>query len=179
MCGRWHATWVVFSVATGTSSRCAGHGSVRSTAGFSGCSPSCRSTRSAGSKLFRAEINEAKKETLASEATAQLHGRAAAEMASATARKTFEERELADSLPTVEVPDAEFEAGFGALSAFVRAGLVASTGEARRQIRGGGLRINDATLGDEKALITREALKAGGMVKLSLGRKKHVLLRVV
>jgi tyrosyl-tRNA synthetase len=125
-----------------------------------------------------AEINEAKK-ALANEATALLHGRAAAEVAAATARKTFEERELADSLPTVDVPGTEFDAGFGALSAFVRAGLVASTGEARRQIRGGGLRVNDATLGDEKALITREALKAGGIVKLSLGRKKHVLLRAV
>jgi tyrosyl-tRNA synthetase len=128
--------------------------------------------------LAGAEINEAKK-ALANEATALLHGRAAAEAAAATARKTFEERELAESLPTVDVPGAEFDAGFGALSAFVRAGLVASTGEARRQIRGGGLRVNDATLGDEKALITREALKAGGIVKLSLGRKKHVLLRAV
>src|SRR4029077_12646919 len=128
--------------------------------------------------LAGGEINEAKK-TLASETTALLHGLTAVEWASATARKTFEERELADSLPTVDVPGAEFEAGFGALSAFVRAGLVASTGEARRQIRGGGLRINDATLGDEKALITREELKAGGIVKLSLGRKKHVLLRAV
>ncbi|MBV8793895.1 MAG: tyrosine--tRNA ligase, partial [Hyphomicrobiales bacterium] len=128
--------------------------------------------------LAGAEINEAKK-ALANEATALLHGRSAAEIASATARKTFEARELAESLPTVDVPGAEFETGLGALSAFVRAGLVASTGEARRQIRGGGLRVNDATLGDEKALITREELKAGGIVKLSLGRKKHVLLRAV
>ena len=90
--------------------------------------------------LSGAEINEAKK-ALANEATALLHGRAAAAVAAATARKTFEERELADSLPTVDVPGAEFEAGLGALSAFVRAGLVASTGEARRQIRGGGLRV--------------------------------------
>jgi tyrosyl-tRNA synthetase len=81
-------------------------------------------------------------------------------------------------LPTVDVPGSEFDSGLGALTAFVRAGLVASTGEARRQIRGGGLRVNDATLGDEKALITREALKAG-VVKLSLGRKKHVLLKAV
>jgi tyrosyl-tRNA synthetase len=128
--------------------------------------------------LAGAEINEAKK-ALANEATALLHGRAAAEAASATARKTFEERELTESLPTVDVPGAEFETGLGALSAFVRAGLVASTGEARRQIRGGGLRVNDATLGDEKALITRDELRAGGIVKLSLGRKKHVLLRAV
>jgi tyrosyl-tRNA synthetase len=128
--------------------------------------------------LTGAEINEAKK-ALANEATALLHGRAAAEAASTTAHKTFEARELADSLPTVDVPGAEFDAGLGALSAFVRAGLVASTGEARRQIRGGGLRVNDATLGDEKALITRDDLKPGGIVKLSLGRKKHVLLRAV
>ena len=77
------------------------------------------------------------------------------------------------------MPGAEFDAGLGALTAFVRAGLVASTGEARRQIRGGGLRVNDGALGDEKALITRDALQAGGVVKLSLGRKKHVLLRAV
>ena len=125
-----------------------------------------------------AEVNEAKK-ILASEATALLHGADAAEAAAATARKTFEEGALAESLPTVDVPGGEFDAGFGALTAFVRAGLVASTGEARRQIRGGGLRVNDAALGDEKAIITREALQAGGVVKLSLGRKKHVLLRAV
>jgi tyrosyl-tRNA synthetase len=125
-----------------------------------------------------AEINEAKK-ILANEATALLHGPAAAEAAAETARQTFEEGELAESLPTVDVPGSEFDVGLGALTAFVRAGLVASTGEARRQIRGGGLRINDAALGDEKALITREALKSGGVVKLSLGRKKHVLLRAV
>ena len=77
------------------------------------------------------------------------------------------------------MPGAEFDAGIGALTAFVRAGLVASTGEARRQIRGGGLRVNDEALGDEKAVITRDALRAGGVVKLSLGRKKHVLLRAV
>ena len=128
--------------------------------------------------LGGAEINEAKK-TLASEATAILHGAEAARQAAETARKTFEEGALAESLPTVDVPGAEFEAGLGALSAFVRAGLVASTGEARRQIKGGGLRVNDAALGDERALITREALQAGGVVKLSLGRKKHVLLRAV
>ena len=141
--------------------------------------------------LEGAEINEAKK-ALANAATALLHGAAAAEEAAETARKTFSVS-LAPSaaslalsatapslgLPTVDVPGAEFDVGLGALNAFVRAGLVASTGEARRQIRGGGLRVNDAALSDEKALITREALQAGGVVKLSLGRKKHVLLRAV
>jgi len=128
--------------------------------------------------LGGAEINEAKK-ILANEATALLHGREAAEAAAETARKTFEEGALAESLPTVDVPGSEFDAGLGALSAFVRAGLVASTGEARRQIRGGGLRVNDVALADERATIGRDALKGGGVVKLSLGRKKHVLLRAV
>jgi tyrosyl-tRNA synthetase len=128
--------------------------------------------------LGGAEVNEAKK-ILANEATALLHGRDAAEAAAATARQTFEEGALAESLPTVDVAAAEFEAGLGALTAFVRAGLVSSTGEARRQIRGGALRINDVALDDERAVIGRDALHASGVVKLSLGRKKHVLLRAV
>jgi tyrosyl-tRNA synthetase len=127
--------------------------------------------------LQGAEINEAKK-TLATEATALLHGRQTAEAAAETARKTFEEGALAETLPSVDVPGAEFDAGLGVLSAFVRAGLVASTGEARRQIRGGGLRVNDEPVSDEKATLPRDALREG-VVKLSLGRKKHVLLRAV
>jgi tyrosyl-tRNA synthetase len=126
-------------------------------------------------RLEGAEINEAKK-TLATEATALLHGREAAEAAAETARKTFEEGVAAETLPSIDIPEAEFDAGIGVLSAFVRVGLVASTGEARRQIRGGGLRVNDEPVADEKALIGREALREG-VVKLSLGRKKHVLLR--
>ena len=126
--------------------------------------------------LGGAEINEAKK-AQASEATASLHGEAAAQEAAETARRTFEEGSLAETLPSVDVPGAEFEAGLGVLAAFVRAGLVASTGEARRQIRGGGLRVNDTTVTDERATLGREALGQTNVVKLSLGRKKHVLLR--
>jgi tyrosyl-tRNA synthetase len=129
------------------------------------------------SALQGAEINEAKK-TLATEATALLHGREAAEAATETARKTFEQGVTADTLPSVEFPADDFRAGLGALSAFVRAGLVASTGEARRLIRGGGLRVNDEALTDEKATLGPSDLRDGA-VKLSLGRKKHVLLRPV
>ena len=126
--------------------------------------------------LGGAEINGAKK-ILASEATGLLHGQEAAQGAAETARQTFEEGALAESLPTVDAPGAEFDAGLGVLAAFVRAGLVASTGEARRQIRGGGLRVNDEVVTDERAIIGRDALGAAGVVKLSFGRKKHVLLR--
>ncbi len=124
--------------------------------------------------LQGAEINEAKK-ALANAATELLHGRAAAEAAAETARKTFEEGALAASLPTVEVAAGEFE-GMGLLTAFVRAGLVASTGEARRQVKAGGLRLNDAPVSDERASLSKADL-AEGVVKLSLGKKKHVLIR--
>ena len=98
-------------------------------------------------ELHGAEINEAKK-VLATEATALLHGREAAVAAAETARQTFEQGAIAESLPTRRCPGAEFDAGLGALAPF-RAGLVGSTGEARRQIKGGGLRVNDAVDDDE------------------------------
>ncbi|PWB83521.1 MAG: tyrosine--tRNA ligase, partial [Methylocystaceae bacterium] len=124
--------------------------------------------------LGGAEINEAKK-VLATEATALVHGREAAELAAETARRTFEEGALALTLPKVAVDASEIASGVGVLSAFVKAGLVASTGEARRQIKSGGLRVNDTVVTDERAAL-READFAEGVVKLSLGKKRHVLL---
>ena len=82
-----------------------------------------------------------------------MHGREAAEQAAETARQTFEQGVAAETLPSIIVPRAEIEAGLGVLSAFVKAGLVASTGEARRQIKGGGLRVNDALVTDERAAL--------------------------
>jgi tyrosyl-tRNA synthetase len=124
------------------------------------------------------EINEAKK-VLANEATALLHGKDAAAKAADTAKTTFEEGGLSQSLPTVKVTRAEFESQFGVLAAFVKAGLVASTSEARRQIKGGGLKVNDETVTDEKMTLSAKTLTPEGVVKLSLGRKKHVLLKPV
>ncbi|MGE0750166.1 MAG: tyrosine--tRNA ligase [Variibacter sp.] len=124
------------------------------------------------------ELNEAKK-ALATEATALLHGRAAANEAAETARRTFEEGALAESLPTVEIAKAEITAGIGVLNAFVKAGLVASTSEARRQVKGGGLRINDVAVADERAQLGERDLTPEGVIKLSLGRKRHVLLKPV
>jgi tyrosyl-tRNA synthetase len=127
--------------------------------------------------LGGAEINEAKK-VLATEVTAMLHGRAEAEGAAETARKTFEEGALADSLPTIEVSGAELETGIGVLSLAVKAGLAASNGEARRHVQGGGIRLNDVAVSDERRIVGPGDL-AGGVVKLSLGRKKHVLVKPV
>jgi tyrosyl-tRNA synthetase len=122
------------------------------------------------------ELNEAKK-ILATEATALLHGRAAAAEAAETARRTFEEGAVADTLPTIEIPRARLEAGLGVLAANVEAGLVSSNSEARRQIKGGGLKVNDVTVSDERMVLTPRDLTPQGVIKLSLGRKRHVLLK--
>ncbi len=128
--------------------------------------------------LKGAEINEAKK-VLATAATALVHGQAAADEAAATARTTFEEGGLGASLPTVEVPRAELKAGIGVLAAFVKAGLAASNGEVRRAIANNAILVNDVRVTDDKAVIGEADVTAEGVVKLSLGRKRHVLLKPV
>ncbi|MDQ0456082.1 tyrosine--tRNA ligase [Rhizobium paknamense] len=128
--------------------------------------------------LGGSEINEAKK-VLATEVTAILHGRAAAEEAAETARKTFEEGALADNLPSIEVAKTELEAGIGLLSLIVKAGLAASNGEARRHVQGGAVKINDQGMSDERATIGTGEVTADGVIKLSLGKKKHILVRPV
>jgi tyrosyl-tRNA synthetase len=127
--------------------------------------------------LKGAQVNDAKK-VLATEATALLHGRDKAEAAAQTAQETFEQGATSEGLPTVEVPTSELVAGLGVLNAFVRVGLVKSNGEARRQIQGRGLRVNDEVVTDEAVKLT-DADAKDGVIKLSLGRKRHVLLKAV
>jgi tyrosyl-tRNA synthetase len=128
------------------------------------------------SALAGSEINEVKK-ILATEVTAILHGREAAEQAAETARKTFEEGSVAENLPSVDVPASELDAGIGLLSLIVRAGLAASNGEARRHVQGGAVRINDQAVSDERKLIGSGEITSDGVIKLSLGKKKHILIR--
>jgi tyrosyl-tRNA synthetase len=128
--------------------------------------------------LRDAEINEAKK-ILATQATALVHGREAAEEAAATARTTFEEGKLAESLPTEEVARTNLDRGLSVLDAYVLLHLVMSKGEARRQIRNGGLRVNDVVIADENMMLTPKDLTPEGVIKLSLGRKRHVLLKPI
>jgi tyrosyl-tRNA synthetase len=129
-------------------------------------------------KLRGAELNEAKK-ILATEATALVHGRDAADRAAETARATFEQGEIAVTLSTIEIPRSELEKGWGVLTASTHAGFVASTGEARRQIRSGGIKVNDVAVTDEKRTLTLADLTAEGVIKLSLGKKRHALIRPV
>ena len=128
------------------------------------------------SALGGSELNEVKK-ILATEVTAILHGRAAAEQAAETARKTFEEGGLSENLPSVDIPGTELDGGIGLLSLMVRAGLAGSNGEARRHVQGGAVRINDEAVSDERRLIGSDEITADGVIKLSLGKKKHILIR--
>lgn len=125
--------------------------------------------------LSGSEINEAKK-ILASEATALLHGREAADVAAETSRRTFETGEIAGGLPTIAI---DLGGGTGLLAATVLAGFASSNGEARRHVQGGAIRINDAPVSDDRLTLTRAMLNADGVIKLSMGKKKHVLLKPV
>jgi tyrosyl-tRNA synthetase len=125
--------------------------------------------------LRGSEINEAKK-VLATEATALAHGRAAAEQAAETARVTFEEGQTAATLPSAEVSAAELTEGVPVFRLLTVASLAATNGEARRLIRGGGVRVNDAVVAEETRIVTLADVRDGA-VKLSVGRKQHVLVR--
>jgi tyrosyl-tRNA synthetase len=128
--------------------------------------------------LRGAELNEAKK-ILATEATAICHGRAAAVAAAETSRKAFEEGTLATGLPTFEIARDKLAAGLPVTTLAQLSGLTQSTSEARRQIEGGGLRLNDAPVSDVKASVSLNEVGAGGVIKLSIGRKKHILVKPV
>ncbi|HYJ34909.1 MAG TPA: tyrosine--tRNA ligase [Rhizomicrobium sp.] len=121
--------------------------------------------------LQGAELNDAKK-VLATEATALLHGREAAEKAADTARRAFEEGASAEGLPTItaKLPD-------GILNLAVAAGLAPSNSEARRMISNNGLKLNDAAVSDPKLVVDASALNSDGVLKLSSGKKKHVLVK--
>ena len=125
--------------------------------------------------LEGAELNDAKK-ILATEATAMCHGRAAAEKAEATARETFEGGGTSADLPSVDINAAELADGLGLLQAFVLAGLAKSNGEARRLVQGGGAKVNDVAQNDIAVTLSEADVK-DGVIKLSFGKKRHVLLR--
>ena len=127
--------------------------------------------------LQDAEINDAKK-ILANEATAMCHGADAAAAAERTAAETFEQGQSAAGLPTIDIPAADFADGIAAFALFARAGLATSNGEARRLIRGGGGRINDEQVKDENTQVDADLADADGVIKLSAGKKRHVLVKL-
>lgn len=129
-------------------------------------------------QLEGAELNEAKK-ILATQATALVHGEEAAADCLKTATETFEAGGTSQNLPTIDMSAESLKTGIGILEAFVMAGLASSNSEARRLVQGGGAKLNDATVSDIKLQITAEHAVNDGTIKLSSGKKKHVLLKPV
>ena len=122
-----------------------------------------------------AEINEAKK-ILANEVTTMCHGKEAAVKAEATAKKAFEERSLGADLPNVDVAKSKLENGIQVAELYRTAGLAASQGEVRRLIKQGGAKINDEKITDGEMSITLDQLNDQGTIKLSAGKKRHILI---
>ena len=129
-------------------------------------------------QLEGSELNEAKK-ILATEATALCHGRDAAEAAAETAYAVFEVGTSGSELPHIALPRDLLARGIPAFELFTRVGLAASHSEARRLIRGGGARINDRVIEDEKWLVSLADIRSQEVIKLSAGRKRHTLVRPV
>jgi tyrosyl-tRNA synthetase len=129
-------------------------------------------------RLEGAAINDAKV-VLADEATRLAHGEAARAAAAETARRTFADQAAGEDLPTIEVAHAELAAGVPAFELFRRAGLAISNGEARRLIKGGGAKLNNAPIAEETRAVTHADLDAGRMLKLSAGKKRHAIVRAV
>ena len=129
-------------------------------------------------RIVAGDINEAKKR-LATEVTGMIRGIEAAQEAAETARATFETGAIDLSLPTATVTHAELANGIGILAALVTAGLAGSNGEARRHIQSGAVRVNDAVIDDDKLAIGDNALLPEGVIKLSVGKKRHALLKPV
>ena len=127
-------------------------------------------------KLQDAEINEAKK-ILAGEVTKLCHGEDAAKLAAKTAEDTFEGAGISADLPTIELTKSDLEAGITAFELFRQAGLANSNGEARRLIKGNGAKLNDSVIADESQMITLADNNADGVIKLSAGKKRHILIR--
>ncbi len=128
--------------------------------------------------LGGAELNDAKK-VLATEATAVVHGREAAEQAAEAARATFEAGAIDLSLPTTEIARSELDAGIGILNLLVKAGLAGSNSDARRSIQSGAVRLNDNPVEDERLTIGKNMLLPEGVIKLSVGRKRHALVKPI
>jgi tyrosyl-tRNA synthetase len=129
-------------------------------------------------QLKDSEINEAKK-ILANEATKLCHSMEASKAAAETAAKTFEQGKIGDQLPTVELSRSDLETGIPAFEILCKAGLASSNGEARRLIKGGGGRVNDVAFANEKQIVSMEDMTADGIIKLSAGKKRHILIQAI
>ena len=123
--------------------------------------------------LEGAQINDAKV-ALANAATTLLHGAEAAVKAEVTAKETFAGSGAAAGLPTFEHSDFD---GFTAVDAAILCGLASSKGEARRHVKGGALKVNDVKVEDAMMSVSTADANADGVIKISVGKKRHALIK--
>ena len=131
------------------------------------------------------KINEIKnrnvndlKITLANEATSMLHGKSAAEKAEQTARKTFVSGSIGEDLPTLKIDKKEIENGVNIIDLVVLSKLLVSKSEVRRTIKNRGIKINNEIIEDQNLQILLKDFKNQNFLKLSLGKKKHVIIKM-
>tara|TARA_B100000686_G_C16747427_1_gene950357 strand:- start:723 stop:1997 length:1275 start_codon:yes stop_codon:yes gene_type:complete len=130
-------------------------------------------------KLEGAEINDAKI-ILADSATTLLHGNKAAIEAKKTAKSLFNNANLETNLPSIEYTKNEIKIGISILDCFIKNNYLVNTkGDARRLIRGGGARLNDINITDEKYILTEKDFNETNEIKLSAGKKKHILIKKI
>jgi tyrosyl-tRNA synthetase len=128
-------------------------------------------------ELSKKNINEAKKK-LAFRLCELCHGLASAENSLETARKVFEEGGIGEDLPTYQITISDLEKGISAYEIFFNSGLCESKSEAKKLIRGGGARVNNEKILDESLLINMSFLDEKDYIKLSAGKKKHILVKI-
>ena len=123
-------------------------------------------------KIQNNNINDLKI-LLANKATTLLHGMEEAKKSEQTARQTFDDNSLSDNLPSISISDKQLKDKITLIDLVVLSKLETSKSEIRRLIKGNGIRINNQVIGDEKLIITKDLFK-DKLIKLSLGKKKHI-----
>lgn len=107
-----------------------------------------------------------------------LHGEEEAKISQETAKQTFEDNSLGDNLPSIEIQEKILDDQVNIIDLIVMSKLETSKSEIRRLIKGNGIKINGQTISDEKLLITKSLFK-DNLIKLSLGKKKHIKVELI
>ena len=115
---------------------------------------------------------------LANEATSMLHGKQAANKAQETAKKTFESGSIGSDLPSIKFTKKEIESGINLIDLVIASKLLNSKSEVRRTIKNRGIKINNEIIDDEKLIVSKEYFDKENFLKLSHGKKKHVIIKI-
>ena len=115
---------------------------------------------------------------LANETTSMLHGGEAARQSEETAKNTFKNKSIDENLPSVTISKNQIEKEINILDIVILSKMLSSKGEIRRMIKNKGIKINNVTIDNEKRMISKKDFKENSMLKLSLGKKKHIVFKI-